>query len=36
MSLESMAYLLEVYWPFVAAAVLIGMGTGWFSVRPKG
>jgi hypothetical protein len=37
MSLDSLTYLLEVYWPFLIAALLVGLLTGWFSVsRPKG
>lgn len=37
MTLDSLTYLLEVYWPFVLGALVIGLLTGWFSVsRPKG
>lgn len=37
MTLDSLTYLLEVYWPFVLGALVIGLVTGWFSVsRPKG
>ncbi len=37
MALDSMLYLLEVYWPFVLGALLIGVATGWLSyVKPKG
>lgn len=37
MSLDSLTYLLEVYWPFLVGASLVGLATGWFSVsRPKG
>ena len=31
MTLDSLSYLLEIYWPFVLAALVIGVGTGWFS-----
>lgn len=32
MSLDSLTYLLELYWPFLLAAFAIGLGTGWFSL----
>ena len=32
MSLESLLYLLAVYWPYLAVALLIGVATGWFSL----
>ncbi len=32
MTLDSLIYLLEVYWPYAAAALLIGLATGWFSL----
>ena len=31
MSLDSLIYLLEVYWPFLLAAMLIGVATGWLT-----
>jgi hypothetical protein len=31
MSLDSLFYLLEIYWPYLAAAAVIGLGAGWFS-----
>jgi len=31
MTLDSLSYLLEIYWPFVLAALGIGLATGWFS-----
>ncbi len=34
MSIDSITYLLEVYWPYAAAAALIGLGAGWFSYTP--
>lgn len=37
MSLDSLTYLVEVYWPFLAGALLVGLLTGWLTVsRPKG
>lgn len=36
MSIDSLIYLLEHYWPFLAVAALIGLGTGWFAHVPKG
>jgi hypothetical protein len=36
MSIDSVMYLLAIYWPYMTAAVLIGAAVGWFSyVRPK-
>jgi len=35
MTLDSLIYLLEVYWPFVLGAGVVGLGTGWFSVTRK-
>jgi hypothetical protein len=35
MNLDWVAYLIEVYWPFMAAALLVGMITGWFSVSKR-
>lgn len=31
MSLDSLIYLLEIYWPFLLCAFTIGLGTGWFT-----
>lgn len=31
MSIDSLIYLVEIYWPFLLAALLIGLGTGWFT-----
>lgn len=36
MTLDSLTYLLEFYWPFVLGAALIGLVTGWLSVTKKG
>lgn len=35
MTLDSLTYLLEVYWPFVLGAGLIGLVSGWLSVRVR-
>ncbi len=35
MTLDSLIYLLEVYWPFVVGAGAIGLVTGWVSVRVR-
>jgi len=35
MTLDSLMYLLEVYWPFVLGAGAIGLVTGWLSVRTR-
>jgi hypothetical protein len=35
MSLDSFQYLVEVYWPFLVAAGLVGLATGWFSTTGK-
>ena len=31
MSLDSLIYLIEVYWPFLLVALVIGLATGWFT-----
>jgi hypothetical protein len=36
MSLDSLVYLLELYWPFLLAAAAIGLLTGWFTYKPAG
>jgi hypothetical protein len=35
MSLDSLTYLVEIYWPFMAGALAIGLLTGWFSVSKR-
>lgn len=35
MTLDSLIYLLEIYWPFVLGAAVIGLATGWLSVTPR-
>ena len=35
MSLDSLIYLLEVYWPFMAGTAVIGVVAGWFSYSAK-
>jgi LPXTG-motif cell wall-anchored protein len=35
MTLDSLTYLLEVYWPFILGALLVGLLTGWFSVSRR-
>lgn len=35
MTLDSLIYLLEVYWPYVLGALLIGLVTGWFSLTGR-
>ena len=36
MSVDSLMYLLAVYWPYLAGAVVIGAAAGWFGyARPK-
>ena len=32
MSLDSLLYLLGLYWPFLLGALAIGLATGWLSV----
>jgi hypothetical protein len=36
MSLDSAIYLTEIYWPFLAAAAVVGLLTGWFTYRAPG
>ena len=31
MSLDSLTYLFEIYWPYMAGALAIGLASGWFS-----
>lgn len=33
--LDSVTYLLEMYWLYVAGAVLIGLVAGWFGYAPR-
>jgi hypothetical protein len=36
-TLSSLGYLLGVYWPYLAGALVVGVGAGWFSAAgPKG
>lgn len=35
MTLDSLTYLVEVYWPFMAGALVVGLVTGWFSVAKR-
>ena len=34
MTLDSLIYLIEMYWPFVLGAAVVGLVTGWWSVKP--
>ena len=36
MSLDSLIYLLEIYWPFLLAALGVGLITGWLTYQPGG
>lgn len=33
MTLESLLFLIELYWPFLLGALMIGLLTGWFTYR---
>jgi hypothetical protein len=33
MSLDSLIYLVELYWPFLTGALVIGLLTGWFTYQ---
>lgn len=35
MSLDSLTYLLELYWPYMAIAAVIGLTAGWFSFSAR-
>lgn len=35
MSLDSLIFLLEYYWPFLLGAVAVGIATGWLSYPSK-
>lgn len=32
--LDSLTYLLEIYWPYIAGVLAIGLAAGWFSYTP--
>jgi hypothetical protein len=36
MSLDSLLYLLEMFWPYLAGAAAIGLVTGWVTYRVPG
>ena len=37
MSVDSLMYILGIYWPYMVAAAVIGVSAGWLSfARPKG
>lgn len=36
MSLDSLVFLLELYWPFLLAALVVGLLTGWFTYQAPG
>jgi hypothetical protein len=33
--LDQLTYLMSFYWPYALAALVIGLGAGWFSVSRK-
>jgi hypothetical protein len=33
--LDTLTYLLQFYWPFALAALVVGLVTGWFSVSGR-
>ena len=35
MTLDSLIYLVETYWPFLIGAAVIGLVTGWLSVPAR-
>lgn len=35
MNLDSLTYLVEIYWPFLVGAAVIGLVTGWLSVPAR-
>lgn len=36
MSIDSVMYLLAIYWPYMVGALVIGVAAGWFSfAQPK-
>ncbi len=35
MSLDSVMYLLGIYWPYMAGVLVIGLASGWFSYSAK-
>jgi hypothetical protein len=30
-SLDSLSYLFEIYWPYMLAVLIVGLGSGWVS-----
>ncbi len=35
MTLDSLSYLFDVYWPFIVGAGVVGLVTGWLSVSQR-
>lgn len=35
MNLDSLTYLVEIYWPFLVGAAVIGLVTGWLTVPAR-
>ena len=35
MNMDWLVYLVEVYWPFMVGAALVGVLTGWFSLSKR-
>ena len=35
MNMDWVVYLVEVYWPFMVGAALVGVLTGWFSLLKR-
>ncbi len=36
MSLDSLIYLLGIYWPYLTGALVVGVCTGWFTYAKPG
>jgi hypothetical protein len=36
MSLDSLVYLVEIYWPFLLGAGAVGLATGWLTYPAPG
>ena len=33
--IDALSFLVEIYWPYMLGALLVGVGAGWFSFVPK-
>lgn len=34
--MSAVAYLVQIYWPFLVVALLVGVATGWYGTPDRG